>query len=791
MHFLLDCGASVNVLPLEDAAAINPKLSKLRPPETKLSMFDNTELKTLGMLTANVRHPLSGKRLRMDFYVAATHNRAVLGIEACLAMDLLYVNEGNICAIRENRRSFEQSSTSSPSRPLAGPSSANSSAPLPPTQSLRAPSPSPPSPSLSSSEGRQSIKGPLTKDAIIKCYSELFRGVGLLEGDVHLEVDRSVPPVQIPPRRLPVPIKETVRQELEALCNEGIIEPVTEPSAWISALLVVRKPNGKVRICIDPKHLNQALKRSNYPMPTVDDVLPQLARAKVFSTVDARHGFWNLRLDEESRALTTFETPFGRFRWIRLPQGISPSPEIFQARVHAALTGLAGVTCIADDILIYGCGDTVEEAEADHDHNLIALMEHCREKNLHLNDEKLQLRRKTTVFMGHELSQSGLGADRRKVAAIMDMPTPEDRAAVMRLIGMATYLAKFVPNFSQITSPLRELLASDVEFRWDDAIHGQALRKLKELLVTAPVLRYYDVKKPIIIQCDASSTGLGAVILQEGKPVEYASRAMTRTECEYAQIEKETLAIVFALQRFDTYVYSKDVTVETDHKPLISIVKKSLTAAPKRLQRMLLRLQRYNYTIVYRPGSQMVIADQLSRAYLPDATATEFPEEIAALAEDDQREALQMVASSATIELIKGAAATDDQYLKLRQQIAIGWPASAEDVPIELREFTTFADELAECDGLVFKGQRVVIPREARAHMLERIHSSHIGINGCIRRAQESIYYPGITADIKKIVAACKICEAYQAATQKEPLMSHAAPSRPWEKVGIDIFTFI
>ena len=289
----------------------------------------------------------------------------------------------------------------------------------------------------------------------------------------------------------------------------------------------------------------------------------------------------------------------------------------------------------------------------------------------------------------------------------------------MRLLGMATYLAKFVPHFSEITAPLRELLLRDIEFRWDDDKHGRALRQLKEMLISAPVLGYYDVSKPVIIQCDASSSGLGAVLLQEGKPIEYASRAMTPTERDsYAQIEKEMLAIVFALQRFDTYVYTKDVTVENDHKPLMAIVKKPLVSAPKRLQRMLLRLQRYNYTVVYRPGSQMLLPDTLSRAYLTDSAAIEFPEEVAALADSDQQQELRMVASAATVELIKTAAAKDDQYHMLRRQIAVGWPNSPAEVPADLREFTTFADELVDSDGLVFKGQRAVVPREARANIL-------------------------------------------------------------------------
>jgi len=186
---------------------------------------------------------------------------------------------------------------------------------------------------------------------------------------------------------------------------------------------------------------------------------------------------------------------------------------------------------------------------------------------------------------------------------------------------------------------------------------------------------------------------------------------MTATERHsYAQIEKEMLAIVFAMDRFHTYVYGRHVTIETDHKPLITIVKKSLASAPKRLQRMLLRVQKYNYTLKFRPGSQLLIADTLSRAPLDERTPTDFTEEIAALADAEQQQTLRMVASKATIDLIKQAAATDDQYQLLRRQIAVGWPNSLAELQPPLHEFSTFADELVESDGLVFKGQRVVVP---------------------------------------------------------------------------------
>ena len=438
VNFLLDCGATVNVLTLQDAKAIDPKLTMLRPAETRLNMFDGTEFRTRGMLTAMVKHPVSGKQKRMEFYVAETHNRAVLGMEACLEMQLIYVNYDNICAVHEKHQSSVSSASSLAPRDACPPQQR----PLSPTRD-----------------------GPLSKAMIVERYSDVFTGIGNLDGEIHLETDPSVPPVQMPPRRLPEPIKNEVKQELDALCRNKIIAPVNTPTSWVSALLVVKKPNGKPRICIDPRPLNKALKRSNYHMPTINDVLPQLAKAKIYSTVDVRHGFWNVKLDTESSLLTTFETPFARYRWLRLPQGVSPAPEIFQAKIQETLLGLPGVACIADDILIYGCGDTVEQAEHDHDRNMIALLERCRERNLRLNDEKLQLKRESVTYMGHELTSSGLRPSRLKIEAILDMEQPGDRPALMRLLGMAQYVAKFVPHFSEITAPLRGLLAKDSEFR--------------------------------------------------------------------------------------------------------------------------------------------------------------------------------------------------------------------------------------------------------------------------------------------------------------------------------------
>jgi hypothetical protein len=315
-------------------------------------MFDNTILPTDGMLTAVVQHPTTKREMTVEFYIAKHHNQPILGLEACLQFDLLTVVEENICAVQQSALSNQ----------------------------------------------------PLTKEIIFQRYPDLFEGVGCMPGEVHLDVDPHVRPVQLPLRRLPEAIKEQVRCELDRLCKDDIIEPVKEPSEWISALMVTRKPDGRVRICICPKFLNEALKRSHMRMNTIDDVLPQLAKARVFSTVDAKDGYWQCKLDLPSRRLTTFETPFGRFRWKRLAMGLKVSSDLFAQKISESLFSLRGIALIADDILCYGCGDSIEEAVIDHDRNFVALLERCREKGIKLNKNKLQHGKGEHTFMGHCLT---------------------------------------------------------------------------------------------------------------------------------------------------------------------------------------------------------------------------------------------------------------------------------------------------------------------------------------------------------------------------------------------------
>ena len=634
---------------------------------------------------------------------------------------------------------------------------------------------------------------------ITEKYKDIFIGEGKLGGKLHLEVDKTVTPVKLPVRKVPIAVKEKLKNELERLQNLGVIQRVTYPTEWISSMVVVNKANNKIRLCIDPKPLNKALQRNNYPTPTIDDLLPNLSKARIFSVADTKNGFWHIQLDDASSDLTTFGTPWGRYRWLRLPFGISPSSEEFQRRLEEALEGLNGVKPIHDDILIYGCGDSDEEAMADHDKNLEAFFQRCREKNIRLNKDKLRLRQKEVSYMGHTISSNGLKADKNKIDAIVNMPYPTDKHGVQRYLGMVNYLQKFAPHLSDLTLPLRDLLKQDSEFVWEQAVHGECIRQINEVLTTTPVLRYFDPELQTVLQCDSSDTGLGACLMQMGQPVAYASRSLTDTERNYAQCEKELLSIVFGMEKFETYVYGRRVLVESDHKPLEIICRKSLVSAPKRLQRMLLQLQKFDYHIVFKPGSQMYIADTLSRAYLPGHNQqAELKDQVLHIAYRSKTECdLEVLnvhdyilISENTAKLIKDTGEYDNEYQQLKFLIMKGWPETREKLSEPMSTYFTFRDELSIHDGIILKGDRVVIPPGARDDIVRKAHASHIGIQGCIRRAREYVYWPHMARDIEQFISKCDTCNAFGCDQQKETLISHDIPSRPWQKIGCDLFEY-
>ena len=633
----------------------------------------------------------------------------------------------------------------------------------------------------------------LSKEEIIEATPDTWKGTGQLGPPVDFTLDPNVKPRRANNRRIPVAKKDKICKEIDRLVQAGRLIKVSEPTEWASNLQVREKP-GKKRLCIDPSQtLNLAIQRPIYQMPTLEENLHKLKQAKCFSILDVQEAYQNIPLTGRSSYLTTMNTPIGRYRWTYMPFGINSAAEEFQMRIHEALDGIEGIVNIADDVLVYGSGENLEDAEKDHDNTLRQLLERCREKNIKLNKNKFQHKVPSLKFMGNIVSKEGLRPDPEKTTSITNMPQPTSKAATRRFLGMMTYLARFCPSLSMETKPLRDISNEYSTFLWGPA-QIKAFEKCKQLVTQAPTLKYFDTNAPVTLQVDASEDGLGCALLQIGKtgelqPVAYSSSSMTKTEHHYAQIEKETLAICSAFAKWDQYLYGHpNILVHTDHQPLETIFKKPLNTAPKRLQKMMMKLQRYSFRVKYKPGSQLYLADTLSRAALQtphEACVTGF--EVFRLHLENTKTA-NVRMTSTTLTEIQEATQMDAVYSILTPVIVKGWPHDKNCLHPLPQPYWQFRDELTVDEGIIFKSGRALIPESLRSTLLQRIHDNHYGADSTIRMARDLIYWQGMQAAIRNMCTSCTTCLKFPKTGNKEPMMTYPIPNLPWETVSQDLF---
>ena len=607
-------------------------------------------------------------------------------------------------------------------------------------------------------------------DNLAKTYHQVFEGIGCMPGKQTLQIKPEATPVVYAPRRVPVALREKVKHELERMGNEGIISRVTDPGrGWVSSMCTVVKPSSKVRICLDPADLNRALKREHYPMKTLDAICDRLAGAKVFSTLEANCGYWMIQLDEDSSDLCIFNTEFGRYKFERLPFGINVAPEMFQRIMNETFTDIDGVEVIMDDILIFAPN------QEEHDKILEKVLQRCTEKNVRLNKEKCKFNKSEVKYMGHIITSDGLKPDPSKIEAILNLQPPTDKAGIQQFLGMITYLGKFMPNLSEKTAPLRELLDKNAKWNWSER-QEKSFQEMKAMITQAPTLQFFDVNKEVTLSVDSSQSGTGAVLLQDELPIAYASKAFTTTQKNWAQIEKELAAIVFGCRKFHNYIFGQTVTVQTDHRPLEAIFKKPLYTAPMRLQKMLLQLQKYSLNVVYVKGKNLHVADALSRNYL-NVTEPMTNQDVPVCIVDCIPITTQKLAE------LKKETEKDEELQILKRTIKNGWPEKIGQVDQNIKQYWTVREELTVENDLLFKSNRVIIPLSIR-----KVHQSHQGIEKSKHLARDVVYWPGMSIQITDMVESCDICAEYRPKQTNEPLLGHPKPQRPWQKVGRDRF---
>lgn len=619
----------------------------------------------------------------------------------------------------------------------------------------------------------------LKVNEIEKMYPGIFDDLGVFKDKFAITlVDNPKPFVQTAPRVVPIPLLGKVKQELDTMVKKGIVSPIEEPTMFVSPIVVVPKGKDGVRICGDYTAVNKNILRPIFPIHKVELTLARLKGAKVFSKIDATSGFFQIPLNDESKKVTTILTPFGRFMYNRLPMGLNCAPEYFSMKFSNLFSDLEGVVIHVDDVLLY-----TKDRESHHK-LLKEVLFRLHKEGLTINKEKCVFGVEKVTYLGHTISAEGIALDPERVDSIKQFKIPTNKKQLMQFLGLVNYVGRFIPNKTNILEPLNELLKDKVLFRWD-MVHDMAFNKIKDSIQNAPALKHYDPNKKIIISADSSSYGLGAVLLQENKDgsrevVCYASRTLNNSERNYAQIEKECLALSWAVNKFRDYIVGIELTLETDHKPLVQILQtKPLDDLTPRLLRFRLQLMRYPYVVTYVPGKTLVVADALSRMPLKDTqTGTE----------------------KLTINLI-GSGHTDKKLNKIREEqlkcelcktlrdyTLNGWPRKCK-VLGNVSDYYQYRQNFSVQDDLILYNSRILIPASLQKQTLMDLHKGHLGITKCRERAKQSVWWKGLSSQIKLLINNCPEC-VEERINLKEPMVVEEMPTRAWQKIGIDLFKY-
>lgn len=630
--------------------------------------------------------------------------------------------------------------------------------------------------------------------SILDQYPELFDGVGKLKDfKVKLHIDETVQPIAQTQRRVPFHIRKDVERQIDEDTRLGIVEKTSGPTPWVSPIVCVPKPKtGKIRVCVDMRQANNAIKRERHSMPTIDELVSELSGASVFSKLDLNQGYNQLELDESSRFITTFTTHLGLRRYTRLFFGINSAAEVFQEAIRNVLQGITGAINISDDILIFG------KTQSEHDENLHKTLRRLSEKGLTLNRAKCELNVKSVEYFGHVFSSDGVSASKTKVDAIKNMPSPTNVGELRSLLGMMNYCgSRFVPDYAGLTHKLRQLTKKDVDWSWNSD-HENTVKMLKDAVAENITLTYFNAKHKTELYCDASPVGLCAILTQinergERNIIQFASRSLSSVESRYSQTEREALSVVFGCEHFHMFLYGSSFMVITDHKPLTYMYgpNASLRKLTPRLERWALRLQPYDITVTYKPGSENP-ADYLSRHPSNDLIgdslhASKVAEEYIQYIIDNStpksmtlQEVAEATKSDPVLRAVMEAVRTNRWY---EARCAEGLPLSS--LYKTLQNCSTELS-LGNNDNILLKGDRIVLPASLQCRAVEIAHAGHQGITKTVALLREKVWFQGMQGAVEDTVRHCLRCQVNTPTASREPLRMSPLPEAPWTDLSAD-----
>lgn len=622
---------------------------------------------------------------------------------------------------------------------------------------------------------------PQLRDLMQK-YADLFsEKPSTCKYEAKLQVDESVKPKFFKARPVPLAMKQLVEDEINRQVQKGVLKPITH-SEWAAPVVTIVKPDKKsVRLCGSyDLTVNQASRLEQYPLPRTEELLTQLSGGRSFTKLDLKEAYLQLPLHEDSRKYMVVNTPKGLYAPTKLQYGVASAPAICQRYMENLLAGIPHTAVFLDDVCVTG-----ENQEA-HMRNLEEVMKRLHDAGLRLNRKKCSWFQKEVQYLGFKVDCEGIHPTEEKLKAVKEAPPPTNVKQLKSYLGLITYYLKFMKNMATVAEPLYRLLKKGQVWIWGQE-QQESFQRTKDLLCAAPCLAHYNATAPLIVSADASPVGVGAVLSivddhGEERPVAYASRSLSSSEKNWSQLDREGLAIVFAVKKWHCFLLGRaGVTIKTDHRPLLALLgpdrQLPLMTSP-RVIRWRTILSAYQYTLVYSPAHRQRNSDGLSRNPLP------LEEDFQSPVPGETVMMLEMLETSLLkAEQVRKFTATDPVLGKVSKYVAQGWPDKVED---QLKPFRNRSMELSLEGGCLLWGNRVVIPEKLQQRLLQLLHDGHPGISAMKTTARSTVWWPGMDKAIETTASSCEKCQQRRGPAPPVEMRPWRYDERPWTRVHLD-----